>query len=203
MSMIQIVRNIKEGMLEQLREEPSISAPWGAVTSLNPLMVRLEGVNLTASGPVPNNPINVGTNVSGLRIGDRVQILLERRRATIIGINGGMPPDPMPDIGWTTVSAVSGITGSLKVRRVSGIVIWGGAVGRTAGWSTSYTTAAVVGSIPTWARPSTADDTNAVLAAGSTTHHCLGVVNGTGLQIASNTPTAWVRVKALSGYASS
>lgn len=101
--LVDIAGIIKDKAVEEaLANAPVSGAPWSYVTGLDPLAVRLDGANLTPSGPVPNDPIYPDAIVSGLRVGDRVQVLLAGNRATIIGINAG------GDSGWVEIPLLPG-----------------------------------------------------------------------------------------------
>nr|WP_251364624.1 MULTISPECIES: hypothetical protein [unclassified Leucobacter] len=56
---------------------------WGVVSSASPLAVQLDG----DAGPLAGSP---STLVGERSVGDRVQIAIQNRRATIIGVAGGI-----------------------------------------------------------------------------------------------------------------
>lgn len=78
------IQDIKASMSGQL------VLRWGTVTQESPLRVRLDA----DTDPLPFKPM---TLVAGLDVGDRVQVALQNRRATVIGRGGGIPPAPEPD----------------------------------------------------------------------------------------------------------
>lgn len=67
---------------QRLRGAPH--AEWGVVTQASPLRVRLDG----DAEPLLGTP---STLVSGLRVGDRVQAMIQNRKITILGRGGGDP----------------------------------------------------------------------------------------------------------------
>lgn len=81
MSFTDIFRVI-QGVKDALRGVPHFR--WGIVTATDPLTVRLDADEDPLDG-VPS------TLVSGLQVGDRVHVLVQNRRAVIIGKAKGQP----------------------------------------------------------------------------------------------------------------
>ena len=102
---------------------------WGVVTSIAPLAIRLDG----DTEPLAGTP---ASNVTGLAAGDRVSVLIQNRRATIMGRAQGTD---VSDTGWQNLilstgwSAVGGHTP--RARLMGGFLCIEGAALRGAGGS--------------------------------------------------------------------
>lgn len=85
---------------------------WGHVTALGPVVIELDAEQGTLS--------EIGSLVSGLAIGDRVQVLTWGTRSTITGIAGG------GDTGWVPLIILPGFAAAVdedpEVRRIGGVV---------------------------------------------------------------------------------
>lgn len=73
---------------------------WGVVTGVVPLAIRLDG----DTEPLAGTP---ATNVTGLAVGDRVSVLIQSRRATIMGRAQGAD---VSDTGWHNLILSTGWT---------------------------------------------------------------------------------------------
>ncbi|MFA5898145.1 MAG: hypothetical protein WC829_03415 [Hyphomicrobium sp.] len=67
-------------LIDAIKKTPTFE--WGEVTGATPLTVKLDG-------DADNMPGTPATLVSGLQVGDRVMVLSQHRRNTIIGRGGG------------------------------------------------------------------------------------------------------------------
>lgn len=103
------IQDIKASMSGQL------VLRWGTVTQADPLRVRLDA----DADPLPFKPL---TLVAGLDVGDRVQVALQNRRATVLGRGGGNAPDPAPVPGTITASVGTTIDHQLLVKNPDGTV---------------------------------------------------------------------------------
>lgn len=76
------LRHRIDALAARIRAAPH--AEWGVITQASPLRVRLDG----DAEPLLGTP---STLVSGLRVGDRVQAMIQNRKVTILGRGGGDP----------------------------------------------------------------------------------------------------------------
>lgn len=85
--------NLLEPLVERVRAlsqrvDQLPTTAWGTVTATSPLTVRLDG------DTTPLSPLSLVANLSQ---GDRVQVMLQQRRAIVYGRAGGDIPPPQPE----------------------------------------------------------------------------------------------------------
>lgn len=119
---------------------------WGVVTAVSPLAVRLDG----DTDPLAGSP---STLVGSSRVGDRVQLAIQNRRATIIGAASS------GDTGWYNLpyaeGFIPGTAGQAQVCVKNGVAYFrGGAQVTTGDFTTAERIIVPAGGIPVAARPS-------------------------------------------------
>lgn len=96
-------------MLINQPEEPTIDFVWATVTSVAPLAIRLDGDSTSLDG-VPSTLVDPQT----LSVSDRVYVVQNGRRVTVIGRGGGAvapgtrPYAPLPEVQTVHYSGASG-----------------------------------------------------------------------------------------------
>lgn len=108
---------------------------WGVVTGTNPLAVQLDASDAPLAG-------KVDTLVSGLVVGDRVQVLWQNRRAVVIGRGQGERPQKILASGNSFMNAATTWTLSERIsEQTTGIVLIFSAYssgGATNQWSSHF-----------------------------------------------------------------